>query len=71
MSKNIHTDIGETERTINYIQFQLTQAESALDLFQNTDKPKICFAHLLEWKRNLQSELYEIRKAQKAARFQK
>lgn len=68
MAKNLTTDIGETERTINYIQFQLAQVEADLEPFQNSDKPKICFAHLIDLRRSLQSELYEVRRTQKAAR---
>lgn len=66
MAKNIITDIGEVERTANYIQFQISQAEELLAPFANSDKPKICYAHLLEWKKTLQTELHELRKAQKA-----
>jgi hypothetical protein len=56
-------DITEFDRTVNYIQFQLSQAETMLAKFHGTDKPKICFAHLIAWKQSLQTELHELRKA--------
>ncbi|AQW88966.1 hypothetical protein pEaSNUABM50_00449 [Erwinia phage pEa_SNUABM_50] len=68
MAKNTITDIGEVERTVNYIKFQISQADEQLAPFANSDKPKICYAHLLDWKKQLQSELYEIRQAQQKAR---
>ena len=71
MSKNIITDIGEVERTANYIQFQISQADEQLAPFANSDKSKICYAHLLDWKRSLQNELHELRKTQQKARYYK
>jgi superfamily II RNA helicase len=71
MANNIITDISEVDRTVNYIQFQISQADELLAPFANSDKPKICYAHLLEWKKTLQSELHEIRKAQNKARYHK
>ncbi|UYE98872.1 hypothetical protein XbC2_455 [Xanthomonas phage XbC2] len=71
MAKNTITDIGEVERNVNYIQFQIAQAEALLAPFANSDKPKICYAHLLDWKKSLQTELHEIRKAQQKARYHK
>lgn len=58
-------DITEFDRTVNYIQFQLAQAEGMLAKFHGTDKPKICFAHLISWKQSLLAELHELRKANK------
>lgn len=66
MTKNTITDIGEVERTANYIQAQIAQADAMLAPFANTDAKPICFAHLLEWKKKLQTELHELRKGQKA-----
>lgn len=71
MAKNIITDIGEVERTVNYIQFQISQADALLAPFANSDKSKICYAHLLDWKKSLQTELHELRKAQQKARYHK
>ncbi|EBS4516528.1 hypothetical protein DQT32_03770 [Salmonella enterica subsp. enterica serovar Braenderup] len=71
MAKNTITDIGENERTANYIQFQLAQVDEQLKPFANSDKKPICFAHLLDWKKSLQAELHEIRKAQQKARHAK
>jgi hypothetical protein len=71
MAKNTITDIGENERTANYIQFQLAQVDEQLQPFANTDKPKICYAHLLDLKKSLQNELHEVRKAQQKARHAK
>lgn len=68
MAKNLTTDIGETERTINYIQFQLANAEAFIADSQEQNRSKIFYAHMLDLRRSLQSELYEIRRAQKAAR---
>lgn len=58
-------DITDFDRTVNYIQFQLSQAEAMLAKFHGTEKPKICFAHLIAWKQALLSELHEVRKANK------
>lgn len=71
MANNIITDISEVDRTVNYIQFQISQADELLAPFANSDKPKICYAHLLEWKKTLQTELHEIRKAQNKTRYHK
>lgn len=68
MTKNTITDIGEVERTINYIKFQLEQVDEQLKPFANTDKLKICYVHLLDWKKSLQTELHEIYKSQQKAR---
>ena len=51
----------ETMRTENYIKFQIAQANELLAPFANSDKPKICYAHLLDWKKKLQAELAELR----------
>lgn len=71
MANNVITDISETDRTINYIQFQLATTEQQIADAQELNKPKICYAHLLDLRRNLQSELYEIRRAQKNSRVAK
>lgn len=71
MAKNTTTDAGEIERTVNYIKFQISQADEQLAPYANSDKPKICYAHLLEWRKQLKSELDEIRQAQQKARQQK
>lgn len=63
--QNQIADITEFERTVNYIQFQLSQAEAMLSKFHGTEKPPICFAHLLAWKQSLHTELHELRKANK------
>lgn len=63
MDKNTIADISEVERTVNYIKFQISQANEQLAPFANIDKPKICYAHLLDWKKKLQSELYELRQS--------
>ena len=58
-------DISDVERTMNYIQFQLSQADAELATFAGTDAKKICYVHLLAWKQELQTELHELRKALK------
>lgn len=68
MAKNLTTDIGETERTINFIQFQLANTEAFIAECQEKNRSKIVYAHMLDYRRTLQSELYEIRREQKAAR---
>lgn len=65
MAKNIIADMSieelEVMRTENYIKFQIAQANEQLAPFANSDKPKICYAHLLDWKKKLQAELAELR----------
>lgn len=64
-NNNTHeiADITEFDRTVNYIQFQLAQAEQMLSKYHGTDTKKIVFVHLLAWKQSLQTELHELRKA--------
>ena len=59
-------DITEIERTINYVQFQIHQANEMLAPFANADKSKICYVHLLDWKNELQEELHALRQELKA-----
>lgn len=56
-------DVTDFDRTVNYIQFQIHQAEEALAKFHGTGAKPIMFAHLITWKKNLQEELHELRKA--------
>ncbi len=56
-------DVTDFDRTVNYIQFQIHQAEEALAQFHGTGAKPIMFAHLITWKKNLQEELHELRKA--------
>ncbi|EHU8780985.1 hypothetical protein N0S44_000215 [Escherichia coli] len=56
-------DITDFDRTVNYIQFQIHQAEEALAVFHGTGARPIRFAHLIAWKKSLQEELSELRKA--------
>lgn len=63
--ENRIADITDFDRTVNYIQFQLSQADAMLAKFHGTEKQKICFAHLVAWKQSLQTELHELRKANK------
>lgn len=65
MSKEVKAqvqDVTEFDRTVNYIQFQISQAEEMLSAFHGTGAKPICFAHLVTWKKNLQDELHEMRK---------
>lgn len=71
MAQNTISDISEVERNMNYIQFQISQADEMLAPFANSDKPKICYAHLLDWKKSLQNELHELRKSQQKTRYHK
>lgn len=58
-------DISDVERTVNYIKFQLSQAEEMLDQHSGTDVKKITFVHLLEWKNELKNELHELTRKNK------
>jgi hypothetical protein len=58
-------DISDFERTVNYIQFQLSQVEGELSKFHGTNVSPIHFKHLAEWKQSLVSELHAVRKANK------
>ena len=55
--------ITDVDRTVNYIQFQIHQADEMLKEFQGTDARPIQFAPILEWKRKLNAELSEVRKS--------
>lgn len=57
-------DISDVERTVNYIKFQLSQAEAMLDQHSGDDR-KIVFVHLLEWKNALKSELHDLTRKNK------
>lgn len=57
-------DISDVERNVNYIKFQLSQAEAMLDKHSGDDR-KIVFVHLLEWKNSLKSELHELTRKNK------
>ncbi len=64
-------EVTEVERTINYIQFQISQADEMLAPYANRDINAIHFVHLLAWKRSLQNELFELRKTLPKTRFTK
>ena len=64
-TENRLADISDVERTINYIKFQLSQAEEMLDKHSGPDVQKITFVHLLEWKNELKSELHELTRKNK------
>lgn len=72
MTKNVnqatqasHNDIDDVERTMNYIKFQISTAEKAIDELVAQAKHTSCYAHLLDWRRKLMNELYELRRANK------
>lgn len=58
-------DITDFDRTVNYIQFQIHQAEKALEKFHGTGVKAINFIHLIEWKKKLQAELADVRRQNK------
>lgn len=55
-------DITDVERTENYIQFQISQAESMLEEHHRVGSRPFIFHHIVTWKKNLQSELDALRK---------
>lgn len=66
MSKqNATVEITDLDRTMNYIQFQISQADEMLLPFAGTDTHKGRYWHILEWKKKLQSELSEVRKTKR------
>lgn len=54
----------QIERTKNYIKFQIWTTEQQLMEF-SSDAAPICFAHLLEYKKNLLAELNEMNKSRR------
>lgn len=68
MAKEVKTQVQEVtdfDRTVNYIQFQISQAEEMLAPFHGTGAKPILFAHLVSWKKSLQDELFELRKSKR------
>lgn len=65
ITENTIPDISDLDRTVNYIKFQLAQAEEMLDQHSGADVKKITFVHLLEWKNELKSELHELTRKNK------
>ncbi|WOL22904.1 hypothetical protein [Escherichia phage vB_EcoM_JNE01] len=53
-------DVTDFDRTVNYIKFQISQAEEALAEFHGTGARPIRFAHLISWKKSLQEELKRL-----------
>lgn len=64
-NQNATVEITDLDRTMNYVQFQIAQADDMLKPFVGTDTNKIYFYHLLAWKNKLQTELNELRKTAK------
>ena len=71
-TEELDAEIARQEfmRTENYIKFQIAQADELLAPYANSDK-KILFAHLLDWKKKLNNELHELRKANQKQRYTK
>lgn len=65
ITENTIPDISDLDRTVNYIKFQLAQAEEMLDQHSGAEVKKITFVHLLEWKNELKSELHELTRKNK------
>lgn len=61
-------DITDFDRTVNYIQFQISQTEQALEKFHGTNAKPIMFAYLIEAKKSLQNELHALRKANRRSK---
>lgn len=63
--ETVFNDIDDAERTMNYIRFQIRSAEVVIEDLSAQGKHVSCYAHLLDWRRKLLTELNDMRKAQK------
>lgn len=55
-------DVTDEERLINYVRFQLSQADEMLKPYVGADKPSFKVYHIANWRRKLQEELNSLLK---------
>ena len=61
--------VTDLDRTVNYVQAQLAQADEFLTAcYERVPGKKIIYAHMVQWKKELETELHELRKQQRRAK---